>query len=137
MNETNELNEMTELEKQLGLWTPRHPSARLERRLFAAGAAPVEALLPFRVTWLAPVTAALMLMCVLFNQRYGPALSAATNPGPMVAMILSNQSAAAYLPGSFQAEHNNLPADTFKWTGVSRVPRSIPAPSRSKGNSPR
>ena len=30
-------------------------------------------------------------------------------------MILSNQSAPAYLPGSFQAEHNNLPADAFKW----------------------
>ena len=42
-------------------------------RLLAAA----EALLPFRVTWLAPVTEALMLMCVLFNQRYGPALSAA------------------------------------------------------------
>jgi hypothetical protein len=104
------------LEKQLRLWTPRHPSARLERRLFAGGPAAAEALLPFRVTWLAPVTAALMLMCVLFNQRYGATLSAAANPGPMVAMILSNQSAAAYLPGSFQAEQNNLPADAFKWT---------------------
>jgi hypothetical protein len=111
---------MTELEKQLRLWTPRHPSARLERRLFAGGPVAAEALLPFRFTWLAPVTAALMLMCVLFNQRYGPALSAAANPGPMVAMILSNQSAAAYLPGSFQAEQNNLPADTFKQTRTSR-----------------
>jgi len=68
---------MNELEKQLLWWTPRRPSARLERRLFAAGAAPTEALLPFRLTWLAPATAALMLMCVLFNQRYGPGLSAA------------------------------------------------------------
>lgn len=116
---------MSELEMQLGLWTPRHPSARLERRLFAAGAVPVEALLPFRFTWLAPATAALMLMCVLFNQRYGPTLSAATNPGPMVAMILSNQSAAAYLPGSFKAEQNNLPADTFKRTHAGRsAPRA-------------
>ena len=128
---------MSELEEQLRLWTPRHPSARLERRLFAGGPAAAEALLPFRVTWLAPVTAALMLMCVLFNQRYGPALSAAANPGPMVAMILSNQSAAAYLPGSFQAEQNNLPADTFKRTGDSRAPRSTPTLSRSKGNNPR
>jgi hypothetical protein len=38
----------------------------------------------------------------------------------MVAMILSNQSAAAYLPGSFQAEQNNLPADTFNRTRASR-----------------
>jgi hypothetical protein len=131
------LNELSELEKQLRLWTPRHPSARLERRLFAGGPAAAEALLPFRVTWLAPVTAALMLMCVLFNQRYGATLSAAANPGPMVAMILSNQSAAAYLPGSFQAEQNNLPADTFTRTSGSRAPRGTPALSRSKGNNAR
>jgi len=107
---------MNELERQLVGWTLRSPSARLERRLFAVGPAPAEALLPFRLTWLAPATAAVMLMCVLFNQRYGPALSTSANPGPMVAMILSNQSAAAYLPGSVQAERNNLPADAFEWT---------------------
>jgi hypothetical protein len=121
------------LEKQLRWWRPRHPSARLERRLFAVGSAPAEALLPFRVTWLAPVTAALMLMCVLFNQRYGPDFSASANPGPLVAMILSNQSAAAYLPGSFQAEQNNLPADTFKWTRGSRSTLGAAALSRSHG----
>jgi hypothetical protein len=125
------MNEMNELEKQLHSWTPRRPSARLERRLFAVGVAPAEALLPFRVTWLAPATAALMLTCVLFNQRYGPALSAAASPGPMVAMILSNQSAAAYLPGSFQAEQNNLPADTFKWTHGSRPAPDAAALARS------
>ena len=55
-------------------------------------------------------------MCVLINQRYGAPSFATTGASPMVAMILSNQSAAAYLPGSFQAEQNNLPADAFKWT---------------------
>ena len=104
---------MNELEKLLLSWTPRRPSARLERRLFAGGPAAAAALLPFRFSWLAPATAALMLMCVLFNQRYGPAFSGSARPGPLVAMILSNQSAAAYLPGSFQGERNNLPADTF------------------------
>ena len=110
------MNEMNELEKHLLLWTPRRPSAKLERRLFAAGPAWAETLPPFRFTWLAPATAALMLLCVLFNQRYGASLSTSVSPVPMVAMILSNQSAAAYLPGSFQAEQNNLPADTFKRT---------------------
>lgn len=109
---------MNELENQLLLWTPRRPSARLERQLFAAG--PVAEVLPLlRFSWLAPATAALMLMCVLFNQCYGPALSASAPPGPLVAMILSNQSAAAYLPGSFRAERNNLPADVFDWTSRS------------------
>jgi hypothetical protein len=109
----NEMNDMNELEKQLLSWTLRRPSAKLERRLFAATPAAAEALLPFRLSWLAPVTAGLMLMCVLFNQRYGPTLAGSATPGPMVAMILSNQSAAAYLPGSVQAERNNLPADAF------------------------
>ena len=104
---------MNELEKQLLSWTLRRPSAGIERRLFSAAAAPAEALLPFRLTWLAPVTAALMLTCVLFNQHYGPAYASSAS-GPMVAMILSNQSAAAYLPGSVQAAANNLPANTFE-----------------------
>jgi hypothetical protein len=116
----NETNKMSELERQLHSWTLRRPSARLERQLFAIAAAPPEALLPFRLTWLAPATAALMLTCVMFNQHYGSAFSASVNPGPMVAMILSNQSAAAYLPGSFQAEQNNPPADTFKRSHGSR-----------------
>ena len=55
------------------------------------------------------------MMCVLFNQRYVANFSASAGAGPLVAMILSNQSAAAYLPGSVQADHNNLPADAFKW----------------------
>ena len=133
----NEMNEMSEWEKQLLLWTPRRPSAALERRLFGGGPAPAAAVPPFRFKWLAPATAALMLMCVLFNQRYGPTLSAAASPGPMVAMILSNQSAAAYLPGSVQAAQNNLPADTFRWASGSRAARGTPALSRSKGNNPR
>jgi len=123
---------MNELEKWLHSWTPRHPSARLERRLFAASPASEEALLPFRFGWLAPMTVALALMCVLFNQRYGALSSAPTGASPMVAMILSNQSAAAYLPGSFQAEQNNLPADAFKWTRAGSTAR-LPSPiSRSK-----
>ena len=122
------------MENQLLLWTLRRPSAALERRLFAVGPAPAEALPPFRFTWLAPVTAALMLMCVLFNQRYGPTLSGSAGAGPLVAMILSNQSAPAYLPGSVQAEHNNLPADAFNWTSRSGSAAVVPSLTRSNGN---
>lgn len=124
---------MNDLEKWLYSWTPRHPSAKLERRLFGTRSTPVEALLPFRFGWLAPTTVALALMCVLFNQRYGAPSSMPTGASPMVAMILSNQSAAAYLPGSFQAEQNNLPADAFKWTRSNGSPRSPVSFSRSKG----
>ena len=120
---------MIELEKQLHSWTPRRPSARLERRLFAAQTVPADALAPFRFNWLAPTTAALALACVLFNQRYGPAFSGSAGARPMVALILSNQSAAAYLPGSVQAEQNNLPADAFSWLPVApRLPAPLPCP---------
>jgi len=122
---------LSEWEKQLLSWTPRRPSARLGRRLFAAGAAQADALVPFRFNWLAPATAAVMLMCVLFNQRYAANLAGPAGAGPMVAMILSNQSAAAYLPGSFQAEQNNLPADAFKWTCRSDVAFAPASLSRS------
>jgi len=125
---------MNELEKWLYSWTPRRPSAKLERRLFVASPAPVEALLPFRFGWLAPTTVALALMCVLLNQRFGPSFPAPAGASPMVAMILSNQSAAAYLPGSFQAEQNNLPADAFKWTRGSGSPHSPVSFSRPKRN---
>ena len=128
------MNKTNELEKWLYSWTPRHPSARLERRLFAARLAPEEALLPFRFGWLAPTTVALALMCVLFNQRYGASSSTPVGAGPMVAMILSNQSAAAYLPSSFQPEQNNLPADAFKWTRGGGSPSGAASPSRPKGS---
>jgi len=128
-------NEMSALEKQLLSWTPRRPSAGLERSLFVAGPAAAQVLPSFRFSWLAPATAALMLLCVLFNQRYGPANAGSVTPVPMVAMILSNQSAAAYLPGSVQAEQNNLPADAFQWKNQ-RVagpgPASLPRSERRK-----
>ena len=45
----------------------------------------------------------------------------------MVAMILSNQSAPAYLPGSVQAEQNNLPADAFSGpAAAARLPAPLP-----------
>jgi len=125
---------MNELEKQLGWWTPRHPSARLERRLFAAAPAPAVPLLPFRSTWLAPVTGTLALVCVLFNQRYVASLSGSGAAGPMVAMILSNQSAAAYLPGSVRAERNNLPADAFEWRRHNDLALDVAYPPRAQGN---
>jgi hypothetical protein len=95
-------------------WTPRRPWKGLEARIFGAQPEAEELVPAFRLSWLVPATVAFLLVCVMCNQRSGAILTGAPVPGPMVAMILSNQSAAAYLPGSFQAEQNNLPADAFK-----------------------
>jgi len=120
---------------QLLSWTPRRPSPGLERRLFAARPALVADALPaFRFAWLAPATAVLALMCVLFAQRHLANFSPSAATGPMVAMILSNQSAPAYLPGSFQPEQNNLAASAFCSAGSQAAAPGTPslAPSRAK-----
>jgi hypothetical protein len=111
------MNKTNELEKLLRSWTPRRPSKALEARLFGRVEPTAEEALPdFRLSWLAPAAVAVVLLCVLFNQRFGAGLTGSVPSGPMVAMILSNQSAATYLAGSGQSEQNNLPADAFKWT---------------------
>src|SRR5438045_2412620 len=122
------MNEMNELETQLHSWALRPPSPRVEHQLFglsapaslpaqaaaAACAIPRAPSLPaFSFRWLVPATAGLLLLCLIANPRTGSGLVSSTNSGPMVAMILSNQSAAAYLPGSFKMAENSVPADTF------------------------
>ena len=50
----------------------------------------------------------------------------------MVGAILSNQSYAAYLPGSFQSKHYHLEA--FEWTNGSTSASSNDLLSRTKVN---
>src|SRR5215472_1519283 len=131
----NSMNDMNELETQLRSWVPRHPSPRFEQRCVAARRAAAMAIAApdildepapvFRLRWLAPATAALVLLCVLFNQREGGGVGGSTNSGPLVAMILSNHSVAAYLPSNEAREQNRPPADTFEWTNGSGSTSSI------------
>ena len=123
------MNTMNDLETQLRSWAPRRPSEKLEARLFAEPAseprAREDAPSQFRLSYLAPAAVATVLMCVLFTQRNSPALSAVEHSSPFVAMIVSNQSAAAYMPGSFQPEQNSVPAETFEWTNGSATPPAV------------
>ena len=130
------MNDMTELEAQLRSWAPRRPSAKLERRLFGSQGPtalanpqpPATRHLGFHLRWVAPATAAFVLLCVLYNQRAGDSLGGGTSSGHIMAMILSNQSAIAYLPAGFQ---NSPPADTFEWTngsGSTSSMRSLSVP---------
>jgi hypothetical protein len=131
------MNDMKELETQVRMWEPRAPSPKLKELLFRSPAVPgtehetrnAQHQSPaFRLSWLAPASVALIAMCLVFTQRNSPGVAGSTNSGQMVAMILSNQSAAAYLPGSFDsrlAGQNRLPADTFEWTNRSGSTSSI------------
>ena len=138
------MEQMNELELQLRSWAPRPPSAKLSRKLFpqpqSGGQSRTaeretrnsEALLSFR--WLVPATAALLLMCVVLNQHNTAPLTGGVRREPIVAMIMSNQSAIPYLPGSFQREQNILLADTFEWTNGSGSTSSISSLSPTKGS---
>ena len=78
--------------------------------------------------WLAPATGCLLLLFLTFSQQgNGWSRLGVGGSAPMVAITLSNQSLAAYLPGSFPREQNTVPADTFEWTNTSRSPSSIPS----------
>ena len=135
---------MNELELQLRSWALRPPSAKLSQKLFPqpqAESAPgstehetrnTEALLSFR--WLVPATAALLLVCLVLNQHNTAPLTGGVRREPIVAMIMSNQSAISYLPGTFQREQNILLADTFEWTNGSGSTSSISSLSPTKGS---
>lgn len=115
---------MNELETQLASWALRRPSAKLKRRIFALRPAVPPAAHSF--SWLAPATAAVLVVGMLLNQRRCPTLFEAAKSGPMVAMIISNQSAAACLPAGFGSEQNSLPANAFHWTNGGQ-PAATPA----------
>jgi len=67
----------------------------------------------------------MVLMGLLFSQHASPAISGTSSSAPMVAMILSNQSAAAYLPGSFERAQNGVRNRAFEWTNGSGSTSSI------------
>jgi hypothetical protein len=124
---------------QLRSWLPRRPSEKVKERLFGRDAgdrlnseAIVNEVAPFRLGWLVPATVALVLTCVLFNQRNGPLNYGASSTQPIVATIMSNQSAPAYFQRE-QSQRNHLPAATFEWTNGSSSTSSIRSLSLWRG----
>ena len=124
------MNDLNELETQLRSWAPRRPSPRLSLRIFNSTARKIDDSAPpgpavqsgWRFGWLAPATAALVLLGVLANQRDGGSGFSGTNSSPLLALISSNQS--AYLPVGYAIEQNT-PPDTFEWTNRSGSTSSI------------
>src|SRR5262245_34070170 len=128
------MSEMNEWEFKLRSWAPRRSSPKLQQRIFRSRSAAAASALPAsaacRLRSFAPATAALVLLCLIFNQREAGIDTGSTNSNLVVAMILSNQSVAAYLPARLEREQN-WPADTFEWTngsGSTSSMRSLSAP---------
>jgi hypothetical protein len=119
------MNRTKDVETTLHSWAPRRPSSNLERRIFEspspaldpsgdfAGADPVEAL---NWSWLAPVTAALLVFCGLSTHHNPVPVSSGTETGWSVALALSNQSAATWLPESHLCDQNRISGENFEWT---------------------
>ena len=107
---------MNPLEMQLRSWVPRRPSSRLNKRLFPAPPSPSTPAGTF--SWLAPATACLLVALAVVGQRNGSSnSSSASHRSALVATLLSNQSAAAYLSGGFRHSCNQLAS--FAWTNGS------------------
>ena len=118
------MKEMNLLETQLRSWQPRHPSARLKRRLFAAPARVMPQMAWF-LGWLAPATACALLTLSVFNS--GNSLpSSSSRHEPMVAMMMSNRY-AAYVSGAFQSGQNDPPSVTYDRTNLSGSTSGMPS----------
>ena len=129
---------MNELETQLRSWAPRRPSARIRQAVFggemvpepAVPASPVtrHSLPPFRLTWLAPAAAAFALMCaVFFHQPNNATPSGSSGPSPMMAIILSNQSAGSVILEASNREPFSPAANrrSFELNGNGALPKAF------------
>jgi len=109
-------------------WQPRRPSPGLERKLFA-GPVNVTRRLAWVLGSLAPAAACLLLTLSAFNAGNWGGVSYSA---PMVAMIFSNQSSAAYASGNGREPENNLFSVTFDWTNHGNFTSSMAPFSRSR-----
>lgn len=113
------------------VWTPRHPSAGVRRRIFGeAEEAPPGLRVLLRT--LVPVAACLIVSVAVLNPPDRTGDSLLTGPSAVASLSLSNQSYAAYLPGSFACTANRL--DTFRWTNGGGFPSSTFSISPGKAN---
>ena len=129
---------MNELETQLRSWAPRPPSARISRALFGAEAVAGPSLPAspvtrhssptFRLTWLAPAAAAFALMCAFFfHQPNNATPSGNAGVSPIMAVILSNQSAGSVILEASNREPFSPAANhrSFELNASGSVPKAF------------
>ncbi|MGD1088509.1 MAG: hypothetical protein ABR955_07255 [Verrucomicrobiota bacterium] len=80
---------------------------------------------------LAPVAACVLLVFSILNPGNSGVFS---HNEPMVALILSNRSDPAYLPGDFQGAQNNVSSVTFDWTNHGGLTSSMSPFQRGRTN---
>jgi hypothetical protein len=88
------------------------------------GAAPDR--LELKWDWLAPTVALLFVLLGMLSppgNEWAP--WPASRGGPAIALSVSNQSLAAYLPGSFRNRQNRPIHPSFDWTNAGASPSSM------------
>jgi hypothetical protein len=78
---------------------------------------------------LTPAAACVLLSLSVFNSGN---YNGSAHSAPMLAMVLSNQSAAAYASGNDRAPQNSLFSVTFDWTNHGNFTSSISPFSRTR-----
>lgn len=96
-----------------------------------AVAAPAASPSIFSLAWLAPALPLLLVFCFWANQHGSLRLSAADGPVAFTGLMLSNQSAAAWLTSAAPRPQNIL-ANTFEWTNAQQFRSSVPSLSAPK-----
>ena len=107
------MKEMNSLEMHLRSWRPRRPSAKLRQRIFGTRSNQVTATALLR--WLAPAMVCALVAVGLLTQPNSMPAGRLTQ-GPMVGMILSNQSPVASLSNEIQQAGGSNFSGTFEWT---------------------
>lgn len=121
---------MNSLEAQLRSWMPRRPSLKIERQLF--GRRHSNFGLPKLLTIFAPTLACVVLTLAGLRQYGQPILPAGGVQAEMIALSLSNQSFAPYLPGNCQSAANRVA--TFEWTNRGYSQSSVRSFTPTKGS---
>lgn len=118
------MNEPNHLENQLRSWTLRRPSAKIAANLFATESAPEQKRFAFSWKWLAPTTAAVFMLLVLFGAHsYSPTSLKSSNTNLFFASITMNN-ATSFLSGSslkttFQLSKSDLNLEQNVWRTAS------------------
>jgi len=121
---------MSPLEKQLQSWTPRRPSAKIARRLFAR-AAPAPAFLRRTEVWhwLTPVAACVLTLMVAVNSsnRHLPQLSARDNAAYFATVMFNAATSNVQQTFALSKMDENVewniwshpfPAQTVRWSAL-------------------
>jgi hypothetical protein len=119
------MNEMNHLEKQLGSWIPRRPSAKLKNRLFPTPAACAVAEPPPMIpAWLmsAPAVCILLVTILLYNGRHEKRSYLAVAGGSNVLASLSSNLLAECATDLRGQRQNVWTAVTFDWTKDANSP---------------